>query len=109
MRAPDVDLSQRVLGTTSLTALYSLADKVDGPRVQVGYNLEPISSRLQHYPVISGLLGGAIDILTCTPSLESVSDKVIWRNLLEGLRDHRSGLLGPLSGRTDLLTGRRVF
>ena len=36
-----------VLGRTPLAALYSLADKVGGPRVQVGYNLEPISSRLQ--------------------------------------------------------------
>ena len=47
MRAPDVDLSRHVLGRTSLAALYSLADKVGGPRVQVGYNLEPISSQLQ--------------------------------------------------------------
>jgi hypothetical protein len=58
---------------------------------------KPISSRLQHYPVIFGLPSDAVDVLACTPSL--ISDKVVWRNLLEGLWDHRSGLLGPLSGR----------
>jgi hypothetical protein len=56
--------------------------------------------RLQHYPMIFGLSSDAADILTCTPSL--VSDKVIQRNLLEGLQGHISGLLGSL-------LGRRVF
>ena len=98
-----------VLGRTSLAALYSLADKVGGPRVEAGYNLEPISSRLQHYPIISGLIGSAVDVLTCTPSLITVSDQVFLpyriRSLV-GLRGHRSGLLGPLSGRRVFRWGR---
>ena len=85
-RTRSVDLESRPVTTWNLSL--------------VGYN---------NYPMISELLGGATDVLTCTPSLESASDKVVWRNLLEGLRDHRSGLLSPLSGRMDLLTGRQVF
>jgi hypothetical protein len=80
-----------------LPTLYWLADNVGGPGVQVGYNWKPILSRLQHYPMIFELPGGTTNVLTCTPRL--VPDKVAWRNLLEGLLSHRSGLLGPLLGR----------
>jgi hypothetical protein len=56
---------QVVLGRTPLLALYWLTDKVDGPRVQVGYNMETyLKCQLQHYPVIFGLSSGAVDIFT---------------------------------------------
>jgi hypothetical protein len=80
-----------------LAALYWLTDKVGGPESKSVTTGKSISSRLQHYPMIFGLSDSTADVLTCTPSL--VSDKVVWKNLLEGLRGYRSGLLVLLSGR----------
>jgi hypothetical protein len=62
---------------------------------------KPISSRLQHNPVMFRLSGGTIDVLCLVlhAKLPHRSNKVVWGNLLEGLRDHISCLLGPLSGK----------
>jgi hypothetical protein len=60
-----------VLGRTPLTTLYKLAYKVGGPMFRLVTTEKPISSRLQHYPVIFELIGGSADVLECTPSLIS--------------------------------------
>jgi hypothetical protein len=45
-----------------LPALYWLTDKVGGPRVQVGYNMETNLRNVTTNPVIFGLIGDAADV-----------------------------------------------
>jgi hypothetical protein len=84
-----------VIGRTPLPALYWLTGKVVGPGVQVGYN------RGTYLKSVTTLYCDLRTAWRCDRRLDvhsKSSDKVVWRNLLEGLWDHRSGLLGPLSG-----------